>query len=383
MIHRSAFAAIAVLALSAGASLAGDIRLTVPFPEGSPVTPADGYLYEAERIAPRVHMIASPEPFHLQPYGNVTVIEQDDGLVLVDSGGTRAGAERVIALVERISRKPVKAIIITHWHGDHSNGLRTLVSRWPTARTISTPQTRATLSDPRTESFMPSQNEESNAAIQRNYAEAVTYFRAQSTRDGVNPSMRSGYETAAREFENYGRELVGGARLAPVEGVSDRLLIADPVAPVEVLFLGRANTDGDAVVWLPRQRVIATGDIVVSPIPYGFGSFPADWIGVLNRLKGYDFDTLIPGHGRPMKDRKYLDLLIAVLNDVRGQVAPLAAQGKTLEEVQAGVDLSAHVAAFAGTDAWRVRVFDMYWKVSIVESAYKEAKGIPMIQGAE
>lgn len=275
-------------------------RLAVPFPAGSPITPADGYLYEAERVTQRVYLIASPEPFQLQPYGNVTVIEQQDGLVLVDSGGTRTSAERIIAFVQKISTKPVKAIIITHWHGDHSNGLRTLIARWPNARTISPPQTRATLSDPRTESFMPSQDEGSNAAIQRNYAEATAYFRALSTKEGVSPAMRIGYEVAAREFENYGRELVGGAGLAPVELASDRLLIDDPVAPVEVLFLGRANTDGDAVVWLPRQRVIATGDIVVSPIPYGFGSFPADWIGVLNRLKGYDVVMLIPGHGRPV-----------------------------------------------------------------------------------
>src|SRR5690606_10715786 len=155
----------------------------------------------------------------------------------------------------------------------------------------------------------------------------------------------------------------------------DRLVLDDAQAPVEARYLGRANTDGDAVVWLPNQRVLIAGDIVVTPIPHGFGGYPRAWIETLGKLKTFDFAVLIPGHGRPMRDAAYLDRLTALLAEVRRQVAPLAAEGATLKDAQGRVDLSAQSRAFTAGDPWRELWFDRYWTQPIVASALKEAKG--------
>ncbi len=172
----------------------------------------------------------------------------------------------------------------------------------------------------------------------------------------------------------------GALTLQPAEGYARRLVIADAQAPVEALFLGRANTDGDAEIWLPRQRILASGDTVVSPVPYGFGSYPKDWIGVLQKLRAYPFRTLVPGHGEPQHDRAYLDRLIALIQAVRAQVGPLARQGLSLKTVEEKVDLSAQRKAFVGDDPWLGQWFDQYWSEPIVRSAYKEARGEPIVQ---
>ncbi len=104
--------------------------------------PDDGYVYEAQRLTPRVHVIAQPRPFHLQPLGNVTVIEQRTGLVLVDAGGSRGSGERVVSLVREISPKPVTAVVLTHWHGDHVLGAAAIHRAWPAAQLIATERTR-------------------------------------------------------------------------------------------------------------------------------------------------------------------------------------------------------------------------------------------------
>jgi hypothetical protein len=70
-----------------------------------------------------------------------------------------------------------------------------------------------------------------------------------------------------------------------------------------------------------------------------------------------------------------------VLEEVRRQVAPLAAGGLPLKDVQAKIDLSTLSRAFTRGDAWRERWFDQYWTKPIVASAYKEAKGEPIVQG--
>lgn len=352
------------------------------YPADALVTRADGYLQEATRIDPRIIVFASPEPFHVQPIGNVTAIEQSDGYVLVDAGGTPAAARRIIATLAAISDKPVKAIVITHWHGDHVLGLRTLLARWPEARTISTAATQASLSNPATALFMPTGDPENDQAILDNLQAGVAFLLERATDTQFEERVRAGYAQAAREVAQHARDLTDdqSARLAPRETFTDRLVIEDRTAPVEVLFLGRANTDGDAVVWTPRQRILITGDIVVAPIPFGFGSYPGTWIETLERLKGFDFAALVPGHGPVMRDAFYLDALISLLSDVRAQVGPLAGEN-ALGRVREEVTLEAQADAFAGGDPWRRRWFRPYWAAPIVASAYKEARGEPITQG--
>ena len=157
-------------------------------------------------------------------------------------------------------------------------------------------------------------------------------------------------------------------------------MLPDPRTPLEVRELGRANTDGDAVVWLPRQRILVTGDIVVLPFPFGFGSYPADWLKVLAKVRAYPFRTLVPGHGPPQHDCVYVDRLTAALTDIRAKVAPLAAEGLALPEVQRRIDVAADAERFATSNPWLKLWLRDYWLNPIIASAYKEARGEPIVQ---
>ena len=53
---------------------------------------------------------------------------------------------------------------------------------------------------------------------------------------------------------------------------------------VQVKFLGRGNTNGDAVVYLPREKIVMTGDLVVNPIPFFYDGYPTEWIKTLQNL---------------------------------------------------------------------------------------------------
>ena len=152
------------------------------------------------------------------------------------------------------------------------------------------------------------------------------------------------------------------------------------MAPVEIKFLGRANTAGDAVTWLPKQRIVMSGDMVVWPSPFGFFSFPADWVETLGKLKALGYQTLIPGHGEPQTDTAYVDNLIGSIEDIRAQVGPLARQGLSLEEVGKKVDFSRYAAVFGTTERSK-RLFKVYWTDPMTENAWKEAKGLPIKQG--
>jgi glyoxylase-like metal-dependent hydrolase (beta-lactamase superfamily II) len=359
-------------------TLSGPAVLAAPGGGGSPAVDT-GYFQEITPVAPGVWVLVEPR-FQVQPIGNVTVIEQADGLVLVDAGGSAGSGRRIVEMVRRLSAKPVKAIILSQWHGDKVQGLSELLSAWPNARTIATRQTQAHLSDPKTMNTPAAPDTARNAAFVKSQLDAAMELEREGAKANRSEQQR-GFAAAARMFRQYALDVDGTLTLAPKEGFAGRLDIADARRPVEALFLGRANTDGDAVVWLPHQRILVAGETVIAPFPYGYESYPASWITMLGKLRAFPFRVLIPGHGPPQHDARQIDRITAALQSIEAQVAPLARQGLTLAQVQAEVDASNQQHSFIGDDSWLALWFRAFWVQPIVESAYREAKGEPIIQG--
>lgn len=340
-----------------------------------------GYRQELTALAEGVWVLAQPR-FHVQPAGNVTIVEQADGLVVVDAGGSPGAARRLVAQIRGLTRKPVKAVLITHWHGDHPQGLDVLLAAWPQARTISTAATRAHLADPKTMNTPGAFDAAADADLRKRIDGFADYCLEMAAK-AATPEEKIGWEGSAALFRSYAEDMAGAVTLAPAEGFFDRLLIPDPERPVEVRFLGRANTDGDAVAWLPRQGVLVAGDVVVAPIPFGFGSYPGDWLQVLRQVRDLPFQVLVPGHGPPQRDRVYIDRLAGAIEEIRGKVAPLAAEELSLEDVRRRLNLSEQTRSFTGDDPWLRRWFAAYWITPIVASAYKEARGEPIAQSLQ
>ena len=160
----------------------------------------------------------------------------------------------------------------------------------------------------------------------------------------------------------------------------DRLILHRGGRDIEVRYFGKANTDGDAVVWLPQDKVLVSGDIVVNPIPYGIGSFPREWIAALQAVSALPFDTLVPGHGEVLHDRAYLEQLVSTLTVIREQVAASVARGLDLEATRKALDTSSFEAAYTLNDPLRKPLFDAWWVQPIARSAWLEARGEPIVQ---
>ena len=352
-----------------------------PPPASGPI-PSDGYFEISEKVADGVWVIRQAEPFHLQPIGNVVVIEQADGLVLVDSGGSPGSGRRIAGLIRGLSPKPVKAVVLTHWHGDHTLGLSAIKAAWPGLEVIAARKTAEALAGASMSAYAKNAPDPAKTAeFMKRLDGFEPYLAAQVADASLTPAERAGFERAQRLFHRYRADTQDLFVVTPTRTFDDRLTLADPVQPIEVIHPGRANTEGDTVAWLPRQKVLAAGDLVVMPLPFGFNAYPQDWTAALKRLRAYDFKVLVPGHGAPQKDRAYLDRLIALIGEVRAQVAPRAKQGLSLDDTRKRLDLSRQARLFAGDDPWLNRWFKSYWTDPLSEAAWKEANGIPIEQG--
>jgi glyoxylase-like metal-dependent hydrolase (beta-lactamase superfamily II) len=366
------------LIVGAGAAMAAPGLGLAAAPDDGPL-PEDGYYEIIEpQNSDRLWLIRQAKPFHLQPIGNVTVIDQADGLVMVDCGGSPGSGRRIVNLIRSVSAKPVKAVILTHWHGDHPLGLAEILKAWPGARTIATVATRAHLSEPATMNTPATFEAKANAALVARYRGFADYCRQQSVA-ATTDADRAGWAAGGRLFNQYARDMDGAVTIAPREGFTDELVIDDRDQPVVATFLGRANTDGDAIVRLPRQGLLITGDLVVAPVPFAHGSYPSEWLAALKTLINTDWTRLIPGHGAPMNSSEHLLRVGALLEAAIAGVRALP-PGTTLADARAKLDFSARGRWFTGGDPWLDRWFKSYWSDPVVASAWKEANGLPIRQ---
>ena len=336
--------------------------------------------FHARQINSKIHLLTTPDDWYAAAIGNVVLIEQSDGFVVVDSGFNAANGRAVVRYAKSLAEKPIKAVMITHWHNDHPQGVSAIRDAYPKVRIIATRETESGMLGPEAYDvgYRP------DAKFDR-----ATANLAEKNKDGYRklledpstaPDRKERIKKALAQFDDMVRDFAGTYIVPPTETFERELVIDDPEIPVRMMFLGRANTEGDAIAWLPKQKIVVTGDIVVSPYPFGFGSYPADWIATIGKIKALRFTTLLPGHGGPQTDAAYLDKLVASMRDLRAQVGPLARSGMPLEEVRKKVDFSKSIALFGDTPRVKANLQGLFFD-PMIKSAYLEARGEKIVQG--
>ncbi len=283
---------------------------------------ARGYVQIAVPLGPKVHLLRQPEPNFAGVVGNVVVIEQRDGLVLVDAGVSPGSGERIVELVRGLSPKPVKTVVVTHWHGDHHLGLSAIVAAWPGVDIVAHQNAAADI-DTLMKAFPRTPSATYEAERIRLLRENMEQLAGDQLVKAGTPEERAGWRKALIDNRALRFADVAGTRLVlPKRTFADTLTLPDAEAPIELRYLGRANTTGDIVAWLPRQRMLVTGDIVVEPVPFMISVFPSDLVETIGRIRAIPFEVLVPGHGLPQRDRVFLDRITALVRDAVRQVTP-------------------------------------------------------------
>ena len=129
---------------------------------------------------------------------------------------------------------------------------------------------------------------------------------------------------------------------------------------MQLLYLGRGHTDTDVVVFLPKERIVCTGDLMESVISYMGDAYAEEWPATLDRLMTLDFDTVMPGHGVVFKGKEHIEAFQRYLREVLKQAAELKKAGVTADAAAPRIDMRAFAADFpqiraAGIDPAAVR----------------------------
>ena len=115
---------------------------------------------------------------------------------------------------------------------------------------------------------------------------------------------------------------------------------------IQLLFLGRGHTGGDTVVFLPKEGIVCTGDLMESRIAYMGDAFFDEWITTLDALKKLDFKVDLPGHGVPFGDKGLITAFQSYITDITKQAAALRQQGVSADDAAKRVNLTSHAKDF-------------------------------------
>jgi cyclase len=221
------------------------------------------------------------EPLSLAVNSNSLIIARDSDVVVVDAQFTRAATQETIAAIRRITKKPVRYVINTHWHDDHVAGDQVYQDSFPSVHFVMQENTAADLPTV-------------GAANRRNQVQgapevADRFERLLAMGLGIDSTPATKLESSAvtsaiRIVRQYLKEAPGFRAVTATDTVRRRMTLGQGRQRVDILWFGNANTRGDLIVYLPSRGVVATGDVVGAPVPFAFNSYPASWTNVLDSL---------------------------------------------------------------------------------------------------
>jgi glyoxylase-like metal-dependent hydrolase (beta-lactamase superfamily II) len=303
--------------------------------------------------------------------GNTTVIIGDRQVFVVDAGFLPSDAREDIDQIRKWTNKPVSFLLNTHWHNDHNNGNRTYMDAFPAVTVIAHVETKRD---------MDLAGPGSAGRIEKPIPQIQAIIERGTTTDGR--ALTDSEKTFVRDALSRRTQAVADLHAARFQSATltfDHDFTIDlGNREVEVKFLGRGNTPGDAVVYLPQEHVVIAGDLIVHPIPYLYDGYPRDWAKTLSRLAMLDAATIVPGHGQILRDKTYLYLVRDLLTSAVTQLdealrkAGVPAMARGAEDVLASIDLSAFRQRFAGDDKARAAEFDAA-AASLIKVAFREA----------
>jgi len=232
--------------------------------------------------------------------GNSTIIVGKTGVIVVDAKQTEQGAKDLLAEIAKITPKPVTTVFLTHSDGDHVNGLVA-------------------------------------------YPAGVKVISHENNKKELEAAIAAGGRGAPPPDRLPSQVVVKNKETMTIDGVK-----------LELYHWAPAHTSGDLVVYLPAQKVVATGDIIAANRAEDNPNIHAEkngsaegWLTNVKGMAGLNADVFVPGHG-DLQTKADIQRRLAAVTARRDKVAAMIKEGKSLEDIKAALPDAPAPGARAG-----------------------------------
>jgi glyoxylase-like metal-dependent hydrolase (beta-lactamase superfamily II) len=330
---------------------------------------AQNQTLEIVRLAEGVHAAIRSE-FRMDPIeSNSLVVIGPDDVMVVDTGRTPHTARRIIGEIRKLTDRPVRLVVNSHWHDDHVFGNQAFEEAFPGVHFIAHRQTRLEMISRSIPSL-----KDYGLEYWSKMAERFEAQLAKGTRPDGSPlseAQKTRLLDQARTVRDFLPKIEGQRIVLPTMEIESTVTIHQGKREIRLIHAGSGNTPGDVAVYLPQEKILATGDLLVHPVPFAYGSDIPAWVATLKTLRALDVDVIVPGHGPVMRDPQYLDLVIGLFQSLVDQVTAAKKAGLSLDETRKKLDVEPYRARMTGDDGFRRATFADSIVREAVERIYK------------
>ena len=303
------------------------------------------------------------------PNGNSVVFVNDSDILVYDTFTRPSTAQSLLEEIRQITDKPVRYVVNSHWHPDHWSGNEVFARAFPELEIIATEETRRLMLNVANAwpTFFAEQLLRLEATLEKQKQTAAASDAAAPTAEQLSKD-----EKEIRERAGFVAEARIVQRTYPTLTFTDELTLRPRGREFQLTSMV-GDAYGSTVLYAPRDRILVTGDLLVSPVPY---FTPLEQHAEsLRKLDAVDAAVIVPGHGPAFHDKNYLRLERALLESVLGQVRQAHERGiVTIEEIRKTVDLESFRSKFTRDEA----ELEEEWRMSMdvmIEFASVQSRG--------
>jgi glyoxylase-like metal-dependent hydrolase (beta-lactamase superfamily II) len=256
---------------------------------------------------------------------NAAIFVRSKDVVVVDAHSKPSAAASLIAQIKReVTEKPVRYVVNTHFHWDHTQGNHAYREAGEKVDFIATETTKQLLGDQGVARLKETMEEA------RKNLDALRERAAHAT----SAAEKAFCADQIRQLEAYQAEMKDWAPELPTITFDKTYLLKDPLFDLHLEFHGHAHTAGDVFVLCPQQRALATGDASHCWFPNIADGFPRSWPRTIDDVGKGDFQYVLGGHGPLQSDRTVMMSQRNYIEELVEKVEAGKKAGQSLAEMQ-------------------------------------------------
>jgi cyclase len=290
---------------------------------------SDANLFDLQKVATGVYFARAHPQAMINC--NAAIFVRSKDVVVVDAHSKPSAAASLIAQIKReVTPKPVRYVINTHFHWDHTQGDHAYRAAEEKVDFIASAATKQLMTDLAVARV--------KASVQ-GVPQQIDALNNQAAHAG-SAAEKAYCADQIRQLKSYQAELDNYTLELPTITFDKSYVLQDPAFDLHIDFHGHAHTAGDVVVYCPQARAIATGDVIHGFVPNIADGFPRIWPGTIDSIGGADFNTIMPGHAALQTGRTVMTNLRNYIEELTGRVEQGKKAGQTLVEMQQSITVA-------------------------------------------
>ena len=311
----------------------------------SPATPGQ---FEVQKVVDDVYF-ALAQPWAL-PNSNAAIFVNSADVLVVDAQSHPAAAAALIAQIKKeVTSKPVRWLVNTHFHWDHTQGNRAYATTGNKVDIVASDTTKQLMSQllvPRLRAALDQASPGPRGSQQ--VARQLEDLRQRLSK-ATSEAEKEPFVERIAQLESFAAEMKAFEPTLPTITFDKSYVIREKGYDLRLEFHGYGHTAGDIVVYCPQKRVIVTGDAYHPGFPGFIDSYPQLWPKAIDSILSLQFDHILPGHGRVQHDRRDLTGRRDYIEELTERVLAGKKAGQSIPDLQRTTTATSLRSLQAGT----------------------------------